>query len=93
MVPFVFVNDIGTLIQVDVGSDITGATTSQIKYVKPNGDQGYWDASVSTQYLQYTTQDGDLDQKGEWKIQAYVVLPGGTWHGETTRFEVVEPLF
>ena len=93
MLPFVFLNDIGTLIRVDVGSDITGATVHEIKYIKPDGTTDSWDATVSTQYLQYTTVDGDLDQVGEWKIQALVTTASGTWHGELTRFTVNEPLF
>jgi hypothetical protein len=92
MKPYVFQNDVGTLIQVDVGSDITGASEHQIKYVKPNGVASFWDATVSTQYLRYTTVDGDLDQIGEWTIQAKVTVAGGTWHGEVTRFEVLKPI-
>lgn len=92
MLPYVFLNDIGTQIRVDVGSDITGALTKQIKYIKPNGDSGAWEATVSTQYLIYTTQDGDLNQSGEWVAQAKVQTGSGTWHGEITRFEVLDPI-
>jgi len=93
MIPYVFLNDIGTLIRVDVGSDVTGATIKQIKYIKPDGDSGNWDATVNGQYLEYTTVDGDLDQEGEWIVQAKVAVTGGTWHGEITRFEVQKPIF
>lgn len=92
MIPYVFYNDIGTLINVDVGSDVTGATTRKIKYIKPDGESGEWNATISTQYLQYTTVDEDLDQVGDWIIQAYVVTPSGSWHGETARFEVKAPI-
>jgi hypothetical protein len=93
MIPYVFLNDIGTLIKVDVGSDVSLATAHLIKYVKPDGDEGEWDATVSTRYLQYVTTDGDLDQLGQWQVQAKVQTPSGTWHGEVTRFEVQKPLF
>lgn len=92
MIPYVFLNDIGTIISVDVGSDITGATTHVIKYIKPDGESGQWTATVSTQYLLYTTVDQDLDQIGEWTVQAFVVTASGSWHGETTRFEVQRPI-
>jgi hypothetical protein len=92
MIPYVFLNDIGTLINVDVGSDITGATVHQIKYIKPDGSSGNWDATVSTQYLQYTTADGDLDELGDWEVQAYVETASGKWHGEVTRFKVLKPI-
>lgn len=93
MLPYVFLNDIGTLIRVDVGSDITGATVHKIKYIKPDGSTGDWDATVSTQYLQYTTVADDLNQIGEWIVQALVTTASGTWHGEITRFEVLDPIF
>lgn len=93
MLPYVFLNDIGTLIRVDVGSDISTATVHQIKYIKPDGASGAWDATVSTQYLQYVTVEDDLDQIGEWIVQALVTTPSGTWHGEVTRFDVLKPIF
>lgn len=93
MLPYVYYNDIGTLIKVDVGSDVTGATVHKIKFIKPDGTTGEWDATVATQYLQYTTVDGDLNQIGEWVVQALVTTASGTWHGEIARFEVLEPIF
>ena len=92
MLPYVFLNDIGTLIRVDVGSDITGATVREIKYIKPNGIKGAWTATVVEKYLHYVTKEGDLDQIGEWIVQALVTTSLGTWHGEITRFEVQEPI-
>lgn len=93
MLPYVFLNDIGTLIKLDVGSDVTGATVHKIKFIKPDGTTGDWDATVATQYLQYTTVDGDLDQVGEWVAQALVTTASGTWHGEIARFDVLEPIY
>lgn len=93
MKPYVYLNDVGTIIQVDVGSDITGATIHSIKYIKPDGTTGSWDATVSTQFLRYTTIEDDLDQAGEWVVQAKVALTGGIWHGEITRFDVNKPIF
>lgn len=93
MLPYVYLNDIGTLIKVDVGSDVTGATVHKIKFIKPDGTTDEWDATVSTQYLQYTTVDGDLDQIGEWVVQALITTVSGTWHGEITRFEVLNPIY
>ena len=93
MLPYVFFNDIGTLIKVDIGSDVTGATVHKIKLIKPDGTIGEWDAEVSTQYLQHTTVDGDLDQIGEWVAQSFVTTEFGSWHGEITRFEVLDPIY
>lgn len=93
MLPYVFLNDIGTLINVDVGSDITGATVHKIKFIRPDGETGEWVATVSTQYLQHTTVDGDLNQIGEWVAQALITTSFGTWHGEITRFAVLSPIY
>jgi len=89
----IFLNDIGTLVNVNVGTDISGATVHRIKYVKPDGTSGFWEATISnSQYLQYITIDGDLDQIGEWIIQALITTVSGTWHGEIARFKVLKPI-
>lgn len=93
MLPYVYLNDIGTLIKVDVGSDITGATLHQIKFIRPDGSSDNWDANVATRFLQHVTVDGDLNMIGEWIVQALVTTGSGTWHGEITRFEVLKPIF
>lgn len=90
--PYIFVGDVGTLLRVDVGTDITGATTHQIKYTKPEGDRGVWEAIINGQYLEYTSQADDFDQAGDWTIQAYVVTSAGSWHGRSGRFTVYKTI-
>jgi hypothetical protein len=87
--PKTYLNDIGTEIILDSGEDISGQTTLEIKYKKPEGDTGTWTASVyNTNYAKYTTVDGDLDEIGTWTVQIYVVLPSWTGHGEAAQFKV-----
>lgn len=61
-----------------VGQDITGATTKQIKYQKPNGDTGYFSAVSSDDangVLEYTvTSEDDIDQAGYWLFWGYVTF-------------------
>lgn len=79
----IYVGDI-PLIKVDCVSDITGATSLQIKYQKPSGITGYWTPIVvDGRYLQYQAQTNDLDESGTWKFQAYLTLGGWIGHGET----------
>lgn len=80
----IYIGDI-PLIKVDCVSNITGATSTKIKYQKPDGTTGDWTADVvSGRYLQYQTLSNDLDQAGTWKFQAYLTLGGWIGHGETS---------
>ena len=83
------VGDVGTLISLDTGSDISTNTSKKIRYQKPSGFIGEWDANLSgTQILTYVTQSADIDEEGLWTFQAYVVLPSGEWYGELATHDV-----
>jgi len=87
----VYVGDYGTVITVDCGEDISAATITQIKVQKPGGTVVTWGASLyGTNYLQYTTVNGDIDESGIWKVQASVTLPSWKGLGETDTFTVYE---
>jgi hypothetical protein len=80
----IYIGDIGTQIKLDCGQDISTATTKQIQYKKPDGTTGAWTATIDTlRYLTFTTVLGTLDQAGVWQLQAYIVMPTWTGHGET----------
>ena len=86
----VYVGDTNTKIKCDAGTDITTATVVTIKYKKPDGTTGSWAGTVvDTNYGQYVTQSGDLDEPGDWTIQPYYELSGG-WegHGEVAILRV-----
>jgi len=65
-------------IELTTGVDITGATVKRIKYKKPGGTEGYWDASVSdaiTGVIYYDIQlDTEIDEAGEWTFWAYITF-------------------
>ena len=88
----VFLNTVGKKIVLRVGVDISAATTRQIKYEKPSGTTGYWTAAQeSTTSISYTTTAAtDLNEEGNWKLQAYIVTPTWTEHGNVTRMRVKE---
>lgn len=79
----VYVGDTGTLIELDTGVSLAGATVLEIKARKPDGTVATWPATASATKLQYTTLADTLDQAGTWKLQASVTLPSGKWLGET----------
>jgi hypothetical protein len=87
----IYVGDIGTIVTVDCGEDISTATVNQLMVQKPDGTIVTWEAAVyNTNYLRYTIMDGDLDQAGVYKVQSKITLPSWSGLGETDEFTVNE---
>lgn len=90
-----FVGDTVKL-RVDCGIDVSVYTTLRIKYKKPNGITGFWPATLcpdSNNHIIYTTNHSDLDLKGKWKIQAFVMdSPTNYLNGAFEQFMVYELL-
>lgn len=87
----IYVGDVGTIITVDCGEDISTATVNQLAVQKPDGTVVTWEASVyNTNYLRYTVQTDDLDQAGVYKVQSKITLPSWSGLGETDEFTVYE---
>ena len=89
-----FVNDTIQLI-IDTNIDVSGYIIRMIKYRKPDGTIGCWPAALclaNNNCLTYTTSIGDLDQPGEWLIQASVRDTGVALHGAWIAFDVHRPL-
>jgi hypothetical protein len=85
----IYVGDIGTVIALDCGVDLTMASSLEILVRKPNDEVVNWVATVlELNSVAYATKVNDLDQEGIWKVQSKVTLPDGTWLGDTTEFEV-----
>jgi len=90
----VFKGAIGQKIILNVGVDISAATTRQIKYWRSDGTSGAWTAAEesSTSISYTTTSASDLSIVGLWKLQAYVVTPDWTDHGDIVRIDVKNTL-
>jgi len=86
----VYVGDTETLITLDTGAALTGATVS-IKVSKPDGQFVTWPGTISGNTISYTTQAGDIDVSGNWRVQADVTIGSGHWLGETASFSVYDP--
>lgn len=56
--------------------DVSGASTKQLVFKKPDGTKVTQTATFYTDgtdgVLQYTTVSGDIDQAGSWQCQAYL---------------------
>jgi hypothetical protein len=89
----VYKNSIGIKLIAECGTDITAATTRQIKYRKPDGTSGAWTAVQETgTSISYTVVSGDIDFTGDLQIQAYVITPTWTLYGDVARLTVLDVL-
>ncbi len=86
-----FVGDIH-LIQIDTEETLTGLTL-YIKFKRPDGTTGVWDATISgTTIATYTTLTTSLNQSGVWKLQVFSTGVGARSHGRIVDFPVYVPL-
>jgi hypothetical protein len=83
-------DDIGTVVIVDCGEDISSATTSDLIVLKPGDSTEYtWSGIVyNDNFVKYTTVAGNFDTVGIYKIQPYVVLTTWAGLGETVEIRV-----
>lgn len=93
----IHMNDIGvefkcTVQDCDDAVNISGATTKQLIYQKPNGSLLTKDASFYTDgsdgILTYTTVSGDLNACGMWALQGFVIMSTGEYHSDIKSFKV-----
>jgi len=81
---------IGTRIIVDTEDALTGLSSPTIAYRKPSGATGSWSASLySAGKISYVTQAGDLDEVGDWCLQASVTVTDWQGKGKKTILTVL----
>lgn len=81
-----YVGDVGTEIVLDCGSDISAASALAIAVLKPDGSEVSWPAEIKPgepNKLRYITQEGALDQPGDYMLQAAVTVAGWSGRGES----------
>lgn len=102
----VHLGDIGTIFRVTINDcdsagvqsaiDISAATTLQLIFKPPKGASVTKTAVFTTDgtngQIQYVTVSGDINETGRWKLQAYIVLPSGSWRSDIGFFDVFENL-
>lgn len=99
----IHLNDIGTIFEITLYDceiilpDLPDATSLIIKFQKPDKkttvDQpAEFKTDGTDGIVQYTTLNGDLDKTGNWKIQAFVITPSGSWHSDIGKFKVYSNL-
>lgn len=90
-----YVGDVGTVIILDVGTDVSAATAMSIKVKKPSGGLVVWDAEVGPvsatgdfTKIMHVVAEGEWDEQGSWTIQAYVEIGDWKGHGDAVKFKL-----
>lgn len=82
-------------IRLDTGIDLVAlsATNFKIKYKKPDGTNGSFDAQIDgTTGIKYTLTNEDVQILGKWMFQAWVTIGGLNAFGEIVQTEFKETL-
>lgn len=90
----VHTTDVGTLIKLDTGVDLSTASNQKIVAKKPTGALVDLVAIVvDTTKLQHTKTALTLAEAGEWELQSYVELPGPQkLSGDAAKLYIYPPL-
>ena len=76
-----YIGDIGTIIEIDMGEDISFASLVEL-HVKKSGSGALakWVGTIyNNNFIRYTTIEGDFDQSGVYLINPYIEI--GSWKG------------
>lgn len=65
-------------ISLDTKTDLSSATTIQIRYVKPGSDPVFKDASASGSTVSAQLTADEVDTVGTWEFRAWVEFGEGT---------------
>jgi hypothetical protein len=99
----IYIGDIGTLISVNMGEDISAAEDIVFKVKKPDNAEVEWDAEIGDEdivlkageilkageYFKYVSKEGDLDQAGVYYINPHLTLGDWIGSGDTVKFTVL----
>jgi hypothetical protein len=86
-----YVDDVGTKFVIECEENVQVDIAKLCFYVKkPDGTKVEWPAIPGiNRCMEYTIQEGDLNQKGIYKLQAYIENNDGShWRGDTLPFRV-----
>ena len=89
-----FVGDTIT-INVNAGIDLSTYDNLVIKFKRPNGTTGIWNATLDpldSTHMYYITDETNLNMSGTWILQAHADEVGVSLHGLWTELVVHDPL-
>jgi hypothetical protein len=76
------------------GIDLTGYSYLFIRFKRPDGTTGEWVSEVGDDdtWMEYTTDESDLDISGVWTLQARAESTGVMLNGKFVNFQVYIPI-
>lgn len=84
-----YVGDVGTEIKLNVGVSLATATAQSIEVKRPDGTTVSWPGTVvESTKVRFISVVDTFNIPGDWKLQARVTLPAGTWTGEVATLRV-----
>jgi hypothetical protein len=89
-----FMGDTGE-IRLTTGINTVPYTTKQIKFTRPNGTTGHWDAATDPNdntCIIVTCNSSTLTMPGMWKVQTYLSNGNEILHGQRTNLIVLAPI-
>lgn len=97
--PSVYQDSIGVNVLIRTGQPLLNLDIDQtvFRVKKPSGAYQNWSVNIYGEpsdtdgYLQHITEDGDIDEYGEYQGQALLVYDdGGTYYGAVVRFTIAK---
>ena len=102
----VHINDEGTIFRITINDcdadgvqsplDVSAATLLELIFKSPTGVLKTMSASLTTDgtdgKIEYTTITNDMDEIGNWRLQARVEFSSGKWKSDIGSFRVHENL-
>ena len=97
--------EFGSKIRVNLGTDISAGTELTFFLQPRRGDEKEFTTNLivgtsnivvddktflANEYLEYTLQDGDLDEPGEWRTRGSAIVSGELIKSDYVRFTVLE---
>jgi len=84
----IYVGDVGTVLLVDAGEDVSSANPISLMVKKPDGTVVEWLGTGVGNQLSYTTVAGDADQEGMYLCQIHATLGGWVGRGQTFGLQI-----
>jgi hypothetical protein len=83
----IYVHDVGTVVELECGQDMTLAENPAILVRRPDGTARTWAAEAEGTRLRYVTRQGDLSIPGVHRLQA--AFAQGVFHGRGATVELM----
>lgn len=88
----IYKGDVGTIISLNTGVVISGATALSIEALKPSGAKVSWSGIIGddTKSVEHVITAGELDEAGDYIVQAKLTLGSGIWRGASVTLKILD---